>query len=200
MNNRTVAVLWVLLVSSLALNALTLWFLFYARQVTVNTLGTARMLVDDIADDTIAYNYAVSQTVPIRVVVPIDEDVLVPISTTVPVNTVVDIELDTGVFGSIPLEVPIRAEFPVSVTLPVQVSKDVLIATSVPISLTVPIVVNIAESPLQVYLGRLSDDLGATIRALGAEPDLVNPVQVTPDGATPDGVTPDETVLPGQNP
>src|SRR5207244_4094271 len=112
MNNKvSTSALWVLLAISLALNVVNLWFFQRARQVTVDTVYTARRFVDDASDDTIAYDYPISQTVPLHVVVPIREDVTVPISTVVPIKTTVSVNVDTGVFGQIPLTIPIDGSF-----------------------------------------------------------------------------------------
>lgn len=159
--------LWILLIISIALNVVTIGLFFYARQVTMDAIYTTQGIVDGAADDTLAYDYAISQTMPVNVVVPIREDVSVPISTVVPINTVVDVEVDTGVFGKLPLSIPIDARFPVSVTLPVHVEKDVTIDTTIPLSVTVPIVVNIADTPLRAYLEQVSDALGRAGQSLG---------------------------------
>jgi hypothetical protein len=158
---------WILLIISIALNVITIGLFLYARQVTVDALYNTKSIVDGAADDTLNYDYPISQTMPVRVVVPIREDVSVPISTVVPINTSVEVEVDTGVFGKVPLTIPIDARFPISVTLPVHVEKDVNINTSIPVSVTVPIVVPIADTPLHGYLVQVSDALDRAGRSLG---------------------------------
>lgn len=170
MRKATAVVLWVLLLCSVALNAVTIWFILRARQVTVDTAYTAKAVVDRLAADTIRYDYAISQTVPLRVVVPIEEDVTVPISTVIPLKTTVAVNVDTGIFGMIPLNIPIDAQFPVNISFPVHVKKDVTIATVIPVSTTVPIRVEIAQTPLADYLRQISEGLDQTMLSLGGAP------------------------------
>lgn len=175
MSRLLTVILIVLLVFSIALNAATLWFIFRAREVTLDTVYRAKQIVDDAGNDTLRYNYPISQTMPVHVVVPIREDVTVPISTVVPIKTVVTVNVDTGVFGPLPLTIPIDGAFPVNVTLPVHVEKDVAIDTVIPIHVTVPIVVPIADTPLADYLRRLSAGLDDTGRLLNGQAPGQNP-------------------------
>lgn len=159
-------VLALLTLASLALNAATILWSLYTRQITLAVLSGTRATVADIRDETISYTFEVHRRIPVSASVPISKSVVVPIRATIPVSTVVIIPVNAGILGSFDLDVPIRTMIPVNLNVTVPVSETVGISTTVPLDLAVPVEIPIAETPLVGYLESLDTALAQAERQL----------------------------------
>jgi hypothetical protein len=199
--------LWCLVFLSLGLNLYLLYALQQARLLAIETIGEAARSISVLAGQTIQYTLPVHQDIPVRTSVAIDETLSVPVSAhltqtvpvraiipfrdtlTVPVSTVIPVETTFQVPVNIPLvgqqfiAIPISATIPVSLSTPVSISREIPVATNVyidapigteatvtishtipvsvtvPLELEVPVTIEIARTSLQGYLERLSQEL-----------------------------------------
>lgn len=159
-------VLALLTLVSLALNAATILWSLYTRQITLAVLSSTRATVADIRDETISYTFEVNRRIPVSASVPISKSAVVPIRATIPVSTVVIIPVNAGILGSFDLDVPIRTMIPVNLNVTVPISETVGISTTVPLDLAVPVEIPIAETPLVGYLAKLEVALAQVERKL----------------------------------
>jgi hypothetical protein len=159
---RSVRVLWavtaligMVALASLAVNALMVIRLTMIRNAVADTLTGASHSLDNLAGQRIAFDFPISQTVVFEGDIPIKQDLTVPIKTNLPVNTVVSIPIDLGPLGSQTINVPVNTSVPVDVRIPVHIEQTVHIKTDVPVNVNVPVRLNPNDEPLRGGIAQL---------------------------------------------
>lgn len=146
------AALWALalvsLLLNLALGALIVFVVVWARQFAADT---ADALIA-VGDQDINYTLRLNQTVPVRADVPFAQSVVVPINQTINVNTVVTVSRELPVIGVIDLDVPIRASIPVNFEVPITIDQTFPISADVPLNMEIPLSIRVNETPLKATI------------------------------------------------
>jgi hypothetical protein len=150
--------LLVMLAVSLALHALTLSRLFAVRDTLRSEIGRLAGTVENAKSESITYDFAIKQTLPINVVIPINKSVVIPVNTSVQIKQDIEIPIDTG-FGTINLPVPLDVNIPISTSVPIDFQQDVPISTSIDLNLTVPVQIDLGSPQFADYLDRLHQAL-----------------------------------------
>lgn len=161
-----VAVIGVIAVASLALNL----YLLFTWQKTVGQAGpvlrSAAELgqsIHQVASEPYRFDIPISQTVPIRMAVPLHRTIDVGIEKVAVVSHTLNIHLELPVVGVISESYPLRVELPIQVRLPVTLSTTVPISLNMPIMMTVPLTIDLQKLPF----GRQLIHLGEAMEALG---------------------------------
>lgn len=159
--------LWVIALTSLALNLWLINTLMGVRRQVGEAAGTAAESVSQLRGSTFEYTVHIRETVPIAVNVPINETLEIPIDTTIPVSTVVQVPIEIPLIGFRTLSIPIRATIPVKLEPQIPISLTVPIVAEIPVSLDAPVRIVVADTPLddslndaETYLENLSAELG----------------------------------------
>ncbi|MBA3468924.1 MAG: hypothetical protein H0T53_04705 [Herpetosiphonaceae bacterium] len=148
------ALLLVMMGVSLLIHALTLSRLFAVRNTLKDEIGRLATTVENAKQEQITYDFTIDQTIPINVVIPINESVVIPVNTTVEIKQDVNIPIDTG-FGVYNLPVPLDVSIPISTSVPIDFQQNVPISTSIDLQLTVPIEIDLGSPQFADYLDRL---------------------------------------------
>ena len=173
------ALTFVLVLFSLALNAYLIWqaALLQTRAMALqqearSTVSRFREELSALGEATLSYTVHIDQEIPIDAVVPFREELEIPIQTTVPISqqvqTTVNLEI-RSLNLSLPVDVnvPIDLEVPIDMSVPVQIDRQVPVRTIVPIELDVPVAIRLAETDLARYIELLDQGLADLERALG---------------------------------
>ena len=181
----TIFLLFLLVILSLALNGYTIWQLLIFReqamalqqrlqdvqQVAAETVSRAIRELEAFDQVSIEHTVQINEQIPVRAVVPFQENMRVPIQATIPISeelsTTVAIEI-SQLNLSIPLDItlPLVLEVPVDITVPIDIDRQVPVSTTVPIRLEVPFVVNLSETGLARYVELLKQELKALEQVL----------------------------------
>lgn len=148
------ALLLAMLAVSLILHALTLSRLFAVRDTLRSEIGRLAGTVENAKNESITYDFAIKQALPINVVIPINESVVIPVNTSVQIKQDIEIPIDTG-FGTINLPVPLDVNIPISTSVPIDFQQNVPISTSFDLDLTVPVEIDLGSPQFADYLDRL---------------------------------------------
>ena len=157
---RSIRVLWLatvlvglLALASLAVNAvLVVRLLMIRNQVSEALTGASRSL-DNLAGQTIAFDFPISQTVNFETDVPLRQDVNFPFKGNFPVNTTVSLTVDLGpLLGTQVVNVPINTTVPVDVNVPIHVDQTFRVKTQVPVRMNVPIRLSPNDPPFRDWL------------------------------------------------
>ena len=151
-------VLFVLVMLSLALHALTI---YAAVQVRAAAKQEIAALTDQLATaekQDLTFEVRQTRSIPIQAVVPVQKQLNVPISTTVDINQVIQIPITTPL-GDTTLRVPFKATVPINVMVPVAISETVQISTAISFDGSLPVTVPAAQSPLAKLLEGLRQQL-----------------------------------------
>ncbi len=170
-------ILFILVLVSLGLNIFLLWQLQQAQQQARGVVQEIGPMVQDALDQTvadletfqestIAFDVAVNEEFPVQVDIPFNENIDIPIQLTVPIqqeiNTTILIDpLNTGKGIPVDVTVPIDMDIPIDTTIPVSIERTIPISTSVPLDLNVPIAIELGDTELAGYIGRLRDTLAS---------------------------------------
>lgn len=154
--------LWLVALSSLLLNVTILRQIITARLAAQQAVADAIAVLEGFQAQTFTYTVVVDETLPIDTAIQIDETFPVAINETLPVNTTVRANVDAGILGTIPLDIPISTSVPVDLDFEVPIEKSLPVKTAVPVYFEVPIEVSVAETPLQGTL----DDVIARLETL----------------------------------
>ncbi len=131
---------------------------------TIDTaLGEAVVGIDEFRTSTIRFNVQINETVPINTEVVLNRTLQVPIRTVLPI----DEEFETtirinGPFGiDIPLDitVPINLDLPIDLDVAIPVNERIPVNTEVPVNLDVPIAIDISETELAALAEALAEGL-----------------------------------------
>jgi hypothetical protein len=150
-----VGLVLILAVTSLVLNGFLLYSLNNVRQAAIHSLDAALAALSGLESKGLHYDYSFSDTLPIAVEIPVQQEMMIPIQEDLAINTEIRVPIDAGVLGTFVLDVPIDTSVPLDLEVPVQVSQTVQINTSLPLSLTVPIDVKADDPPLQQFIDNL---------------------------------------------
>lgn len=141
--------------ASLALSGFLLYSLNNARRVAIDSLEAALEALEGVESKGFHYEYQLSETLPIDVEIPVQQDMMIPVQGNFAVNTDVRVPIDAGVLGTFVLNVPIDTSVPLDVEVPVQISQTVPISTSIPVRLTVPIDITAEDPAVQQFIDSL---------------------------------------------
>lgn len=206
---RSIPILWALVIILLILNLLLLDALNLARLTAVETLSKVETTLDSLSNEVIIYNLKVNQAVPVKVEVPFNRTMEIPIHTVIPVDQELSVPLSIG-GREVALEVPIKSDFPIDTVVPVTFNETLSVDTMVQLDTTLPVEIDLAQTPLAGYLkqarqdiSRLRDRLAlqgtwAAVTVVSSAAGAKAEAQVEPEPATPGNsslpsVTPVET-------
>jgi hypothetical protein len=147
-----VALCLVLSLLALALNAFLIYSLMNTRQTAAQGLDAAIAALDTFGGKGFHYDYHFEKTIPISASIPIQQDLVFPFRGEFPINTTVEVPIDTGVFGTVVVKVPINTTVPVSTSVPIHVDQTFHVSTSLPVSMTFPIDVRADDPEIQRLL------------------------------------------------
>ena len=157
---RSVKVLWLatvlvglLALASLAVNAVLVARLLMIRNQVSEALTGASRSLDNLAGQTIAFDFPISQTVNLETDVPLKQDIGFPFKGNFPVNTTVSLPVDLGpLLGQQVINVPINTTVPVDVVVPIHVDQTFHVKTQVPVQMNVPIRLSPNDPPFRDWL------------------------------------------------
>lgn len=159
--------LWVVALTSLALNVMLINTLLGVRRQAAEAAGLAADGLTRVRAATFSYTVVVDQSIPVNVSIPINQSLTVPIDTVIPINTTVQVPIEVPLLGTRLVSFPIQTTIPVKLETEIPVNLVVPISATVPVQLDVPIQLAVADTPFdgpladaQRYLARLSDQLG----------------------------------------
>lgn len=172
-----IALLFFLVLLSLALNGYLLWQWWTFQQqtraavteieTTVSELvGQAVADLEAFENSTLEYEFEVRQDLPIEVEIPFNETMTVPIQTTIPISqqietTVMIDPFQTGFEIPTDIVVPVDMEVPLDLSIPVTIERPIPISTTVSLDFDVPIAIEISETDLAPYLKQLRSGLSS---------------------------------------
>lgn len=158
--------LWVVALSSLALNVFLINTLLGARRQVAEALGVVAQGLGELRAARFTYVVRIDQNIPINLNVPIRDTLRVPVDTTVPFNTQLQVPIELPFLGTRTVNVPVQTTVPIQMDLEVPVHLDVPITTTMPVQFDVPVQIAVANTPLdaalagpQAYLESLSEEL-----------------------------------------
>lgn len=154
---------------SLALSVFLFYSLFNVRQAAISGLDLALDSLENLESQGFHYEYQFSDTLPVQVEIPVQQEMVIPFQGDFPINTTVRVPIDAGVLGTFVLDVPIDTNVPIDVEVPVQISQTVAISTSIPVSMAVPIDVTAEDPAIQGFLDGLRQWLLELRQSFGAD-------------------------------
>lgn len=160
--------LWVIALTSLALNALLINTLLGARRQVAEAIGVVAQGLGELRAARFTYVVQVDQEVPVDLNVPIRDTLRVPIDTVVPFNTQLQVPIELPFLGTRIVNVPVQTTVPVQLDLEVPLNLDVPISATVPVRFALPVQISLADTPLDAALAQPQsylDDLAAELRA-----------------------------------
>lgn len=177
--------LFVLVTLSIALNVYSIWQLLIFRDqaftlqqrlqdlqyAALETVSRTIQELEAFDEVTIETTVQIDEQIPVRAVVPFQENMRIPVQVTIPIR---DEIATTAVFQisqlglSIPVDItiPLMFDVPIDITVPVDIDRQVPISTTVPIQLEVPIVLDLGETPLPRHVELLEQGLKDLEQAL----------------------------------
>ncbi len=148
-------ILTVLVVISLALNAVFVIGLLMVRSAASDVVTSMRSTLDRISDQPFSTTVQVNQDIPFNAVVPINQMMTIPIDIQYPLSTVVNTYIDIPVLGRQDISVPIDTVIPIQYDLVVPVAVDVPISLTYHLQADVPVSFDIPaeiRTPLDLLL------------------------------------------------
>lgn len=154
----SVRILWVLVVILVIFNLALLYGLNLARLIAIETLSGAETMLDRLAGETIIYNIALNQPVPMKADIPFNQTVEIPVNTTVPIDQQVRLPFVTAA-GETTIDIPLRTSVPINTVIPVDFNETISVDTVVHLNTTVPVEIEIARTGLAGYLIQARQDV-----------------------------------------
>ena len=154
-------VLWALAIVALLLNFLVVGVLIFATFTAREVAGTAADQLEALSQQPVSFMFRITQTVPIRTMIPFHQKLGMPFTHTVSINTSVVVSKELPVIGQIAFDVPIQASIPISFDIPIDVDTTVPVSMEIPLNLQIPVQIHLGATPI-------GDVLDETIRALRA--------------------------------
>ncbi len=110
---------------------------------------TAAALLDRLAaeDARIHYEVRLPAGAPIRLDIPLDEQLSVRVDTRLPIDTRIQVPLRTP-FGTQTVEIPIRAQIPIRTVLPLRIRHTFQLRTRTQDTIVVPLELRVRDLPL----------------------------------------------------
>jgi hypothetical protein len=155
---RSIPFLWGLVIILLVLNLILLDSLNLARLTAIETLSEVETMLDSLANEVIVYNVEVNQAVPVKVDVPFNRRMEIPLNTVVPIDQELSVPFQTPA-GEVMLSVPVKTEVPIDTVVPVDFNQTISVDTVVQLKTTLPVEIDIAQTPLAGYLNQAKLDL-----------------------------------------
>ncbi len=155
---RSIPILWGLVIILLILNLLLLDVLNLARLTAIETLNEVEATLDNLANEVIVYNIEVNQAVPIKADVPFNQTMDIPLNTVIPIDQVLTMPFQMGA-SEIELDVPVKTDFPIDTVIPVAFNQTITVDTVVQLDTTLPVEIDIAQTPLANYLRQAKLDI-----------------------------------------
>lgn len=165
---KTIAyiILLILIVLSLALNAVVIAGLLNARDAAVEAIDQGLQVLDGLEEERFETVIRVQETIPVNEAIPFRRELVVPVDVIVPIYDEIAIQetfevpistpfLDFNIDIPVSATVPIEMEVPVAIQVPIAISETIPISTEVSIDLTVPVVIEVADTALPEYLEQL---------------------------------------------
>lgn len=140
--------LWLIAISSLALNVLILQQLVSTREAARQAVRDARAMVVNLQDQGFSHTIKINETLPVEADLPVKETIPIPINETFTVNAAATIPINLGPFGSRTVTVPVGGEVPVNTTIEIELDRTFHVSTVVPVNFEVPIDIKLASTPL----------------------------------------------------
>jgi hypothetical protein len=171
---RSVRVLWlamvlagVLALTSLAVNAVLVARLLAIRNQMSEALSGASHSLDNLAGQSIAFDFPISQTVNLETDVPLKQDITFPFKGNFPINTTVSVSINLGpVLGTQVINVPVNTTVPVDVSVPIRVDQTFHVKTQVPVQMKVPIRLSPNDPPFKEWLAQAREWLQGLRKSL----------------------------------
>ncbi|MCL4294804.1 MAG: hypothetical protein KJ077_03720 [Anaerolineae bacterium] len=155
---RSIPILWALVIILLIFNLLLLDALNLARLTAVETLSKVETTLDSLSNEVIIYNLKVNQAVPVKVDVPFNRTMEIPINAVIPVDQQLTVPFSIG-GREVALEVPIKSDFPIDTVVPVTFNETLNVDTVVQLDTTLPVEIDLAQTPLAGYLKQARQDI-----------------------------------------
>ena len=155
---RSIPLLWGLVILLLILNLILLDALNLARITAIETLGKAETMLDSLTDEVIVYNIEVNQAIPVSVDIPFNYAAEIPFNTVIPVDQVLRVPFRTPA-GEVMLDVPVQTDIPIDIVVPVDFNHTLSVDTVVTLSTTLPVEIDIAQTSLASYLREAKSDI-----------------------------------------
>ena len=171
---RSVRVLWLAMVlvgflalASLAVNAVLVARLLAIRNQVSEALTGALRSLDNLAGQSIAFDFPISQTVNLETDVPLKQDITFPFKGNFPINTTVSLPVDLGpLLGKQVINVPVNTTVPVDVSVPIRVDQTFHVKTQVPVQMNVPIRLSPNDPPFKDWLAQAREWLQGLRKSL----------------------------------
>jgi hypothetical protein len=155
---RSIPILWGLVIALLALNLALLYALNLARLTAIETLSEVETTLDGLAKEVIVYDIEVNQALPMKADVPLNRTMEIPIKTVIPIDQVLTVPLQTDA-GEVVLDVPVNTDFPIDIEVPVDLNQTINVDSVVQLNTTLPVEIEIAQTPLAGYLKQAKLDI-----------------------------------------
>lgn len=159
-------VLWVVVLGSLVMNAITLREIAKARVAARQAISDAIAVLSGFQQQTFTYNVNIDDTMVIDTNVPVDEIIEIPIHELIEVRTGATVTLlDIPGVGPITHNVPVAADVPIDVVFEAPLKQDFHIVLPIPVQLDIPIELAIIDTPLYGTI----DDVIMRLQGLDAQ-------------------------------
>jgi len=146
-------VLTVLVLVSLALNAVMIYALLGARTLAKDQLVALADQLQKAEGQDLTFDIKQTRGIPVQAVVPIQKQLNIPINTIVNIDQVLNVPINTPL-GNTSINIPIKASIPVNTTVPVAISETVTISTTFMLDANVPVTIPLASTP---FAGMIRD-------------------------------------------
>jgi hypothetical protein len=160
--------LWVIALSSLALNLVMLNQVLSLRRASGQAIADAIEVINRVEGQTFTTKVVIDDQIKIDTAIPVNETIPILIKQNLPIDTTVTVPVDAGLLGIIPLTVPIKANVPVEIKQEVTINQPFEVKTSVPIKLEVPVTIRVADTELAATLADIKARLIGLASQLGA--------------------------------
>lgn len=142
---------------SLLLNLALVSALLQRRAAWLTMLEQAIAALDGPSNETISFNFPISQTVNFEGDIPFKQDFDFPFKGNVRINTTIRVPVDLGPLGTYVADVPVDTVVPVDTSVPVHIDRTFHVKMQVPVQMEVPIELSTARPPLSEWLNRVRD-------------------------------------------
>ncbi len=159
--------LWILLLISLVLNGLALFWLGTMQQGLKNArlqllemVSAARVELQEVSARPIELQIAIDQEIPISNTVTISDTFSVPVNTVLPFSTQVNTAINIPLLGRQDITLPVSGSVPISVTFEIPLQADFPISMTHRLILDLPVSVTLPTEllqPIDQVLQRVED-------------------------------------------
>ena len=151
-------VLTVLVLVSLALNAVTIFALLQARTLAKEQIVLLADQLQKAEGQDLTFDIKQTRGIPVQAVVPVQKQLSIPINTTVNIDQVLNVPINTPL-GNTSINIPIKTSIPVNLTVPVAISETVTISTTFMLDGNVPVTIPMANTPFATMIRDLRQQL-----------------------------------------